>query len=220
MPPLLHTVWPGGAEGWRALEQQPHGLEERIAREDVLRLLGEKGGEAREEEAVKELGDPELASRVVEGLEKEGLVEKRGGGRIALTQKGRREAEALLRLHREAERLLARLGEPHEAAHTVEHFGDALRVLRRLPLSQAVALAELPVGASGYVVAVRHPLPRVIARLVGAGVVPGRRVRVAARLPTVVLVEVGASGRLVALDRRLAEGVLVAPVGSGGGGAG
>ena len=218
MPSASPASTDGRSRGWRVLGQ-PQSLEERIAREDILRLLGEKGGEAREEDVAREVGDAELASRVIANLVKEGLLEK-SGSRLVLTEKGRGEAENLLHLHREAERLLARLGEPHEAAHAVEHFGEALRVLRRLPLSRAVSLTELPVGGSGYVVAVRHPLPRVIARLVGAGVVPGRRVRVAARLPTVVLVEVGASGRLVALDRRLAESVLVVPLGSGGGGAG
>ncbi len=188
------------------------GVEERLAVEDVLRFLGERGGEAGLREVARELGDVELAARTVERLEREGLVERRGGA-VVLTEPGARRARAVLEAHRRAERLAAALGgvEPHVVAHCVEHFPGALEALERVTGGGLARLAELPRGASGYVVAVERPTPRLLARLIGAGLVPGRRVRVFAHAPGVVLLLVGSAGRLVAVDRRVAGSVLVAP---------
>jgi len=201
----------GGAEAGRGCGGEE--LAERLAVEDVLRLLGERGGRAGLREVVAEIGDVELAARTVERLAAEGLVERRGSV-VALTELGARRARGLLEAHRRAEELAAasiRGVEPHLLAHCLEHFPEAVGVFERLAGGRPVRLVELPRGASGYVVAVERPSPRLLARLIGAGLVPGRRVRVFARAPAVVLVLVGSAGRLVALGRRVAEAVLVVP---------
>ena len=195
------------------------GGELELAEEDVLRFLAERGGSAGVEEVAEEVGDRELAGRVVERLSSRGLL-RLEGGRLVLTGEGRRLASGLLRVHREAEELASRFmpSRGHLVAHSVEHFPESLRVLEAIRPSRVVPLSLLPPGGSGYVVAVGDPRPRLLARLVGVGVVPGRRIRVVARLPSVLVVEVGASGRVAALDRDLAGRVLVAPVGVVGGG--
>ncbi len=182
--------------------------EERIAREDALRYLMEAGGEADLSEVVVELGDRELAERIVEELAAEGLVERRGS-RLRLTGRGVGEAERLLERHRLLEKLLSRyFSEPHRLAHSLEHVELDSRLLERLlEAGYRCRLSDLKPGDSGRVLALLEPSPRLEARLYGVGLMPGRRFRVLARLPGVVVVEVG--GRMAALDESVAGKVLV-----------
>ena len=183
---------------------------ERLAKEDVLRHLAERGGESTLDEIVKDIGDEALAASMVEELAREGLVE-RSDSRVWLTRAGERASEQLLRRHRESEEALRRLlgGHAHLAAHSLEHLGldtskllSSIRELRRL--------TELGKGAVARIVAVLEPNPRLLARLYGVGVVPGRRVRVLTNAGGLVVVE-SSGGRLAALDSKAAEKVLVAP---------
>lgn len=199
------------SEPRRGAEQGCGGVAERFAADDVLRFLGEKGASSIES-VVEEVGDRDLALTALESLERRGLVRRRGD-RVELTREGRERARAILEPHVVAERIASRLGgvEPHVVAHCLEHFPESIRLLERLRPRRPVRLVELPRGAWGYVIGIVYPRPRILARLLGAGVVPGRRVGVFASTPAAVLVIVGSSGRLVALDRRIAEAVLVAP---------
>ena len=186
-------------------------IAEQIAADDVLRLLGEQGPSSISS-VVEEVGDRELAFSALESLEKEGLI-RTSGDRIELTGKGKEKANALLVSHVTAEKLASRLGsgEPHVIAHCLEHFPESIKLLERLGSRSLVGLVQLPRGAWGYVVGILYPTPRILARLLGAGVVPGRRITLFASTPAAVLVIVGSSGRLIALDRRIAKAIFVVP---------
>ena len=182
---------------------------QRLAREDVLRHLAEKGGTSSMDEIARDLGDQELAAAAVESLSRQGLVERRGR-LVRLTDAGAREAEAVLRRHRAAEEAFKKLlgaGEAHVAAHSLEHLGvDVARLLR--PGGHVARLSELERGSIARILAVLTPNPTMLARLYGVGIVPGRRVRVLSRAGGLVIVDAG-GGRLAALDVDAARNVLV-----------
>ncbi|MEB2836903.1 MAG: FeoA domain-containing protein [Desulfurococcales archaeon] len=191
------------------------GRERRIAREDVLRLLRERGGSASMGEVAEELGDEGLAGEVVGELAGEGLVE-RSGDRVSLTPRGEAEAEEVHRRHVEAERLLVEAGlvgeaEAHRAAHALEHLPvDLERILAEARGRRVETLYSLEPGASGRVVAILAAEPRILSRLYGVGILPGRPVRLVSKTGSLVVVETGAEARLAALDAGVAKRILVA----------
>jgi len=189
----------------------------RVAREDVLRFIHERGGRASLQEIGGELGSSEAAARAVGELERMGLVSIEDD-MVSLTEKGRGEALEVYRRHVEAERLLERLlprDQVHRAAHYMERMPQLSRELVEYIVSRgrAVRLTELERGAEARVLAVLDPRPEIVARLYGVGLLPGRRVRLLARGPHVYLLEVGSEGRVAAVDDSVASQVIVVPEG-------
>lgn len=195
----------GGCGGSRAYEE-----EERVAREDVLRLLRERGGRAGVDEVYREVG--ELAEAAVRRLEREGLVRRRGGT-VELTVEGSRAAEEVYRRHVEVEERLKRVlrgVNAHDIAHFAEHLDVDPGMLEKLAsCGRIVTLDRLGKGGTGRILGVLGSKPQLVARLYGVGLLPGRRVRVLARGGNVVVVEVGGEGRVAALDADVASRVLV-----------
>jgi Mn-dependent DtxR family transcriptional regulator/Fe2+ transport system protein FeoA len=178
----------------------------RYAREDVLRLAAEKGGSATIRDIVDEIGDSELASKAIDVLTKEGLI-TRSQDLVSLTDKGKKIAEDILKIHKAIEEFM----KDHQLAHSLEHTKISPKALSNiLSRGRIKVLTELGTGGVGRVVAVADPRPSLVARVYGVGLLPGRRVRVVARSRGLVVLEVGSEARVVALDEDVASKVLIA----------
>jgi Mn-dependent DtxR family transcriptional regulator len=186
----------------------------RLAREDVLRYLGERGGEASLEDVLEEVGDRAEAGRAIRDLKEEGLIEETEGG-LRLTSRGREEDRDVLERHMMAEKILEEASllhgrDAHRAAHSLEHLSlDVARIIREARGKRVEPLYNLERGEAGRVLAVLEASPSILARLYGVGILPGRTVRVLTKSRGLVIVETGAEARLAAVDSRIARRILV-----------
>ena len=185
----------------------------KIAQEDILRFLLEKGGSAGIDEIRAELSSSEVADKAIADLRKSGLLIV-NGDRISLTDKGQLRALEVYRRHISIERVLGKLlaGEKvHEATHYLEHIKDLRDEALKYLLSRGIVLrlSEMKKDFEARVLVVLETKPELVARLYGVGVLPGRKIRVLARGKGVYLVEVGSEGRVVALDAELASKIMI-----------
>jgi Fe2+ transport system protein FeoA len=216
---LLVKAWRGSVDlpGERRRQGERRPCPEDIAFEDVVRFLREQGPSSRERVA-EEVGERELAEKVIGRLFREELVEEREG-RLRLTGRGERIADEIYARHRALEELLrGYVSDAHAAAHFAEHSGIDAGELGKIVGRGAVApLTSLRVGGEARILAVLDPRPSIVARVFGVGLLPGRRVRVVARAGGLVLLEAGAEARVVALDEDIARKIyVVAEAGSYG----
>ncbi|NJE48223.1 FeoA domain-containing protein [Thermococcus sp. 9N3] len=166
-----------------------------ILMEDILRLAKEKGSPPTVEDIVVDSGvTKEEVREAVKELEKKGLA-KAEGDRIILTREGERAAEVIYNYHRTVEKLFG-----HSTAHSLEHMGDRISYLEKA--GRAKPLTEFKEGTEGVMVFMDIENPKVIARLMGVGLIPGTRFRVV-RSGNVYVLETG--GRVVVIDRNVAE---------------
>lgn len=155
---------------------------------------------------------------------------------VQLTEAGARIALEVIRHHRLLELYLVEaLGyswdEVHEEAEKLEHHisekleariaahlgqpdfdphGDPIPTLEgTLPSSAAVRLADLAVGAAGRVARVRDQHADRLRYLADLGLVPGAQVEVVASAPFEGPISVRIGGDVHALDRRLAQTILI-----------
>ncbi len=171
-------------------------------------------------------------------LETAGLVTRPGGG-VALTETGRREALAIVRRHRVAERFLVdALGLPWDAAHEeacrLEHALSE-RVLAALEVfldnpavcphghpipsvtldvaePDGVPLSDLEVGATGIVVSVPEDDDAVLAYFGTIEMRPGAAIRIEEKAPFDGPLLVNVAGARVPVDRAMARRICVRPV--------
>lgn len=163
---------------------------------------------------------------------------------VSLTPAGERIALEVLRHHRLLELYLVQaLGyswdEVHEEAEALEHYisekleariaarlgqpdfdphGDPIPSLEgTLPSSTSVSLSELPRGAQGRIVRVSDQNNAHLRYLAELGLVPGARIAIidVAPFEGPISLQVGEPAQTIALDRRLAQSILVelAPAG-------
>lgn len=179
-----------------------------ILMEDILRLAKEKGSPPTVEDVMKDSGvTREEVMEAVKELERKGLARMEGKG-IVLTENGEKAAEVIYTYHKTVERLLG-----HRTAHSLEHMGDRIGYLRGA--EQARPLSGFREGEEGVVAFMDVENPKVIARLMGVGLIPGARFRVL-RKGDVYVVEVG--GRLAVVDGRVAEKIKGVPANEGSSG--
>ena len=185
-----------------------------LAEEDVLRSLYESKGEGSFKDLGRELGEESLARETVKRLLGKGYV-RVCGEQVSLTDKGAEKAREIYFLHKQVEDLFSKLGveNPHSLADSLEHLALEPGVLSRIVKDAKISkLSELGEDEMGYVLAVDQPKPSLLARLYGAGVLPGRRITVIAKNLDVILVSIGLGSRSVALDKSLSDRILVAAV--------
>jgi DtxR family Mn-dependent transcriptional regulator len=170
-------------------------------------------------------------------LEAAGLIERPNGG-VSLTETGTREALAVIRRHRIAERFLVDvLDLPWEAAHEdaclLEHAMSprVLEALERylenpsvcphghpiptvdgvVPELVGVPMSDLPAEAEGVVVRVTEDRDEMLSYIASLGLVPGVRVRIDEVAPFSGPFLVGVRGVVHPVARDVAERVFVEP---------
>ncbi len=159
---------------------------------------------------------------------------------VSLTPAGERIALEVLRHHRLLELYLVQaLGyswdEVHEEAEALEHYisekleariaarlgqpdfdphGDPIPSLEgTLPSSTSVSLPDLPTGAQGRIVRVSDQNTAHLRYLAELGLVPGARIEITDIAPFEgpISLHVAEPAQTIALDRRLAQSILVEP---------
>jgi DtxR family Mn-dependent transcriptional regulator len=196
-------------------------------------------GEVRPVQLAESLGvSAPTVTSTLRRLEAAGLITRPGGG-VALTGDGRREALAIVRRHRIAERFLVdALGLPWETAHEeacrLEHAMSE-RVLEALegflenpdvcphghPIPsitldvaepEGVPLSDLEPGASGIVVSVPEDDDEVLAYFGSIEMRPGAVVRVEEKAPFDGPLLVNVGGARLPVDRAMARRICVRAV--------
>jgi DtxR family Mn-dependent transcriptional regulator len=176
---------------------------------------------------------------VLEEMQQRGLVQRRAG-EVTLTLPGETIFRAVIRRHRLAEVLLSQIlqvAEPHagDTACQFEHMlsvdvtdsictflshpptcphgkaiprGDCCASFRREVSPLVRPVDDLPLGGEGSIVFIQHS--QQLDRLATLGIMPGTRVRLVQRRPSVVL---QAGETTIALDREVTAGIYVRPAG-------
>jgi len=209
------------------------------ARDELLEALWTawEQGEALSAEALVATVDEDEPGECRESLEallREGLVQA-SGGTLRLTAAGEPAARTLVRRHRLAETLLARvlalpLKEADRAACRLEHVledgtADAVCAFlghpracphgREIPIGACCAtlarpriqrLVDLHSGASGEVVLIAPDREGALARLSDLGIFPGVRLTVRQRVPSLVI---SVDQTVLALDDDTAGRILI-----------
>jgi len=95
-------------------------------------------------------------------------------------------------------------------AHALEHLELSPEFLEKvLGPGRLRRLTDLKPGEEARVAVVLEHRPRLLARLYGVGVAPGRRIRLLGRGPGFLVVETGVEARPAVLDVDVASRVLV-----------
>jgi Fe2+ transport system protein FeoA/predicted transcriptional regulator len=184
-------------------------VEEKIARDDVLRFLRERDGIADKRDVISEVGERELAEKVIKKLTGEGLV-RSVNDKLELTREGVKAVEQVYKRHIIIENMLKNINNRgHLIAHFIEHIDIEPSELEKILSRGITSLSSLKTGDVGRIIAVLDPRPSIIARIYGVGLLPGRRIRVLSRTRGIVVVEVGSEARVVAIDNDIASKVLV-----------
>ena len=113
-----------------------------------------------------------------------------------LTEEGEKTAEVIYKYHKTVEKLFG-----HKTAHSFEHMGDKVRYLERAEKSKP--LTTFRKGEEGVLISMEFKNPKIIARLIGIGLVPGTHFRVVKVRDDVFVLDI--SGRLVIIDKKLTK---------------
>jgi Mn-dependent DtxR family transcriptional regulator len=179
-----------------------------IAKEDVMRFLREVDGSASRDSILDEIGEKEVAEKAIRDLASEGMISLKDN-EVSLTEKGREVAEKLYRTHVMLENVLKDLVDrPHEAAHSIEHVVTDVEGLAALK-GRVTMLSSLKRGEEARILTIIEKRPSTLSRLYGVGVLPGRKVRVLTITKNFVILLVGFGGRVVTLDREVADKIVV-----------
>ncbi len=186
----------------------------RIIKEDVLRILGEKGNQTSLEvltsklevsfsllqKAIKELGERELTNQA--------------GNHVKLTAKGGTIAEIICRKHNIIESYWIRKAvrskeEAHQAAHLLEHHVSE-QVLDNIRMISMVEREGVPLSEfrakEGMITNILLKGGR-FERLISMGFSPGEKVTIINKLPNSVIIMV--KNKKIAIDRKLAGKIRV-----------
>ena len=170
-----------------------------ILMEDILRLAKEKGSSPTFNDVMEDsrVTKEEVGEAVVE-LERKNLA-KREGEKIVLTEEGEKIAEIIYNYHKTVEKLFG-----HRTAHSFEHMADRVRYLENVKNSKP--LITFGEGEEGVIVSMEFENPKIIARLIGIGLVPGAHFKVIKVREDIFVLNI--SGRLVIVDGKLTKNLL------------
>ena len=169
-----------------------------ILMEDILRLAKEKGSPPDFKDVIKDSKvTREEVEEAVRELERKNLA-RREGDKIVLTEEGEEAAEVIYTYHRTVEKIFG-----HKVAHSFEHMGDRISYIEKAV--SAVPLTAFEEGEEGILASMEVENPKAIARLMGVGLLPGKRFRVIKAGKDLIVLDV--SGKLVMIDSWISERV-------------
>ncbi len=185
----------------------------RIAEEDVLRTLGERGNGAPIREIKEELHESSLFDKAVGRLADRGFLTVREG-LAELTPKGKEAAGRICEKHSVLEDFwkksaLKSKDEAHRAAHLLEHHVskqvlDNIRLISEIK-EEGVPLSEFR-GAEGMIANILLE-GGTFERLVSMGFSPGETLGVAQRLSNSIVITI--KNKKLAVDREIAADIKI-----------
>ncbi len=186
----------------------------KIPKEDILRMMGEKGGKTSIELVRKELGIPDsLLSSVLEELEKEDLISISDKD-MELTNKGKERSNELLKKHIAIENYFRDVKgqqRAHRLAHILEHYisEEVMKNINELKKlrGKGKPLAELDFHEEGLMADILIEDDRLFERLVSMGIFLGKKIELLEKLPNGIIVKI--NGKKYILDRGIAKHIKV-----------
>ena len=171
-----------------------------ILMEDILRLAKEKETPTIAEVIQDSKVQREDVEKAIKELEKKGLVTFKNN-RIILTEEGDKSASIIYDYHRTVEKLFG-----HTVAHSFEHLGkDKIKLLEK-EIEKTKVLKDFNENEEGKIISLKIENPKIIARLMGLGVIPGVLFKVIKIRKDVIILNI--ERRIVILDTELTDKIL------------
>ncbi|MCK4492112.1 MAG: FeoA domain-containing protein [Candidatus Altiarchaeales archaeon] len=186
----------------------------RIVEEDILRMLGEGRGKISGDFMKSDIKASDLfISRAVKELEREALIITRKNF-ILLTKKGEVKASDIVKKHLILEDYFKKTRgerEAHEIAHTLEHYVskeviDSIKKLSTLK-KEGVPLTRIRLSEEGIITDLMFSDMGLLERVVSVGIFIGEKIKVANRISSIIIVNIG--NKKMALDREIAKEIKV-----------
>lgn len=186
----------------------------RIVEEDILRMLGEGRGKISGDFMKSDIKASDLfISRAVKELEKEALIITQKNF-ILLTKKGQVKASDIVKKHLILEDYFKKTRserEAHEIAHTLEHYVskeviDSIKKLSTLK-REGAPLTRIRLNEEGIITDLMFSDMGLLERVVSVGIFLGEKIKVANRISSIIIVNIG--NKKIALDREIAKEIKV-----------
>jgi len=186
----------------------------KVSKEDILRMMEEKGGKTSIELVRKELGVPDsLLSSAIEELEKEGLI-LISDKDMELTGKGKEKSNELLKKHIAIENYFRDVKGQQRArrlAHILEHYISEevmknINELKKLRV-KGKPLTDLAFHEKGLMADILTEDDRLFERLVSMGIFPGNKIELLEKLPNGLIVKI--NGKKYILDWSIVKHIKV-----------
>jgi len=173
----------------------------RLLIDDILRFTREKNRPV----SVKEIMDETNSSKIevmdaIKEMEKEGLAKYKE--KVSLTKKGEEMANEMYERHVTIEKFFGGK-EAHEIAHSLEHFlgKKDIELMKDTLTRKKESLEEFGEGEKGIIVAFAINDPKIISRLIGAGLAPMTPFMLEKRRSNEMIIL--AHNKVIALDKAL-----------------
>jgi len=175
----------------------------RLLIDDILRFTREKNRPV----SVKEIMDETNSSKIevmdaIKEMEKEGLAKYKE--KVSLTKKGEEMANEMYERHVTIEKFFGGK-EAHEIAHSLEHLLEKkdIELMKDTLTRKKESLEEFEEGERGIIVAFAINDPRIISRLIGAGIAPMTPFMMEKKRSNEMIIL--AHNKVIALDKSLAK---------------
>jgi Fe2+ transport system protein FeoA/predicted transcriptional regulator len=171
-----------------------------ILMEDILRLAKEKESPTISEIIQDSKVQREDVEKAIKELEKKGLVTFKNN-RIILTEEGDKSASIIYNYHITVEKLFG-----HTVAHSFEHLDkDKIKLLKN-EIGKTKPLRDFSENEEGKIISFKIENPKVIARLMGLGIIPGASFKVIKVRRDAIILNI--ERRIVILDTELTDKIL------------
>jgi Mn-dependent DtxR family transcriptional regulator len=171
-----------------------------ILMEDILRLAKEKESPTILEIIQDSKVQREDVEKAIKELEKKGLITFKNN-RVILTEEGDKAASIIYNYHRTVEKLFG-----HTVAHSFEHFGEDKIKLLENEMGKTKPLKDFSENEEGKIISLKIENPKIIARLMGLGIIPGVLFKVIKVRRDAIILSI--EHRIVILDTELTDKIL------------
>ncbi len=173
----------------------------RLLIDDILRFTREKNRPVSIKEIMEETDSSKIeVMDAIKEMEKEGLAKYKE--KISLTKKGEEMANEMYERHVTIEKFFGGK-EAHEIAHSLEHFlgKKDIELMKDTLTRKKESLEEFGEGEKGIIVAFAINDPKIISRLIGAGLAPMTPFMLEKRRSNEMIIL--AHNKVIALDKAL-----------------
>lgn len=173
----------------------------RLLIDDILRFTREKNRPVSIKEIMEETDSSKIeVMDAIKEMEKEGLAKYKE--KVSLTKKGKEMANEMYERHVTIEKFFGGK-EAHEIAHSLEHFlgKKDIELMKDTLTRKKESLEEFGEGEKGIIVAFAINDPKIISRLIGAGLAPMTPFMLEKRRSNEMIIL--AHNKVIALDKAL-----------------
>jgi len=188
----------------------------KIVKEDILRILSEKGEKAPSRLIKREIEvSHSFVSKAIKNLEEENLV-CIGGDFISLTRDGEDKAKGILRKYLVLENYFKRTineteAEAHKKAHILEHYisEEVVKNIKKISTfkERGMPLVELKLYKESLIIDITIPDNELFERVVSMGIFPGEKIRLTNKISGGIIVKI--KNKKFALDKGIAKEIKV-----------